>query len=73
MRKSIRSGDHLTMSLWLSIRDREGTYSILGPYTNEQWTKENAFKMADEQVVSAKDAESYFIHFNRGSAQVDLE
>lgn len=54
--------------------DREAElYSILGPYTNEQWTKENAFKMADEQVASAKDAESYFYaYFNRGSAQVDL-
>lgn len=48
-------------------------YSILGPYTNEQWTKENAFKMADEQVAAATDAEStFYAYFNRGSAQVDL-
>lgn len=54
--------------------DREAElYSILGPYTNEQWTKENALKMADEQVASATDAESFFYaYFNRGSALVNL-
>ena len=48
-------------------------YSILGPYTNNNWAKQNALRMADAQIEAAETPEEFFYaYFNRGSAQVDL-
>ena len=48
-------------------------YGLLGPYTNQDWAKENALKVADEQIKSATDDESWFFaYFNRGSTQIEL-
>ena len=54
--------------------DKEATlYELLGPYTNSDWTKQNAFAMAEEQVAAATDDESWFYtYFNRGTSQIDL-
>ena len=54
--------------------DREGdVYSILGPYTNNNWANQNALRMADAQIEAAETPEEYFYaYFNRGSSQIEL-
>lgn len=48
-------------------------YSLLGPYVNSDWAKQNAFEMANNQVAEAQDDESrFYAYFNRGTSQVAL-
>lgn len=67
-----RSFNYLFMVVYPPEREQE-LLTVLGPWADEDWSKQHALDLADREIQALEDIDLFFAWFNKGSSHVALQ